>query len=95
MLKQSKTTDFRWMHDQAPPLSRGVRPVSKRVIWYDTKQSDNEVQVMLEHWGMRSTPSLPSLPDPLRPRVIAPDRVLSIGEMALNCIGWDGTVFFI
>ena len=28
-------------------------------------QSDGEVPVMLELWGMRSTPSLPSLPGPL------------------------------
>ena len=27
---------------------------------YDTKQSDGEVPVMLELWGMRSTPSLTS-----------------------------------
>ena len=26
---------------------------------YDTKQSDGEDSVMLELWGMRSTPSLP------------------------------------
>ena len=26
---------------------------------YDTKQSDGEVPVMLELWGMRCTPSLP------------------------------------
>ena len=25
--------------------------------WYDTKQSDGEVPVMLKLWGMRSTPS--------------------------------------
>ena len=31
---------------------------------YDTKQSDGEVPVMLEFWGMQSTPSLPSLPSP-------------------------------
>ena len=29
---------------------------------------------MLELWGMRSTPSLPSLPDPLWPGVVAPDK---------------------
>ena len=28
---------------------------------------------MLELWGMRSTPSLPSLPGPLWPGVVAPD----------------------
>ena len=46
---------------------------------YDTKQSDAEVPAMLELWGMRSTPSLPLLPGPLWPRVVAPDRALSMG----------------
>ena len=32
---------------------------------YDTKQSDGFVPEMFELWGMRSTPSLPSLPSPL------------------------------
>ena len=31
---------------------------------YDTKQSDSEAPVILELWGMLSTPSLPSLPGP-------------------------------
>ena len=34
---------------------------------------------MLELWGMRSTPSLPSLPGGLWPIVVAPDRALSMG----------------
>ena len=29
---------------------------------------------MLELWGMRSTPLLPSLPGPLWPGVVAPDE---------------------
>ena len=29
---------------------------------------------MLELWGMRSIPSLPSLPGPLWPGVVAPDK---------------------
>ena len=45
---------------------------------YDTKQSDGEVPAVLELWRMQSTPSLPLLPDPLWPRVIAPDRALSM-----------------
>ena len=36
---------------------------------------------MLELWGMRCTPSLPSLPGLLWPIVVAPDRVLSIGQI--------------
>ena len=35
---------------------------------------------MLELWGMRSTPSLPSVPGPLWARVVASDRVLSMGQ---------------
>ena len=38
---------------------------------------------MQEFWGLRSTPSLPSLPGPLWPGVIAPDRVLSMGQIEL------------
>ena len=41
---------------------------------YDNKQSDGEVPAMLELWRMRSTPSLPSLPGPLWPGVVAPDK---------------------
>ena len=53
---------------------------------YGTKQSDGEVPVMLELWGMWSTHSLPSLPALLWPRVVASDRVLSMGQIELNCI---------
>ena len=45
---------------------------------YDTKQSDGEVLVMLELWAMQNTPSLPSLPGPLSPGVVAPDGALSM-----------------
>ena len=45
---------------------------------YDTKQSDGEVPAVLELWGMWSTPSLPLLPGPLWPGVVAPDRALSM-----------------
>ena len=34
---------------------------------------------------MRRTPSLPSLPGPLCPGVVALDRVLSIGQIELYC----------
>ena len=50
-------------------------------LGYDTKQSDGEVPVMLELWGMRSTPSLPSPPGPLWPGVVAPERVQSMGQI--------------
>ena len=39
---------------------------------------------MLELWGMQSTPSLPSFPGPLWPGVVAPDRVLSMGQIELT-----------
>ena len=34
---------------------------------------------------MRSTPSLPLLPGPHKPGGVAPDRVLSMGQIELNC----------
>ena len=40
---------------------------------------------MLELWGMQSTPSLLSLPDPLWPGVVAPDRVLSMSQIEIKC----------
>ena len=40
---------------------------------------------MLELWGMRSTHLLPSLPGSLRLRVLAPDRILFMAEIELNC----------
>ena len=65
-----------WLH-----LCRGVRPPTppNECPGYDTKQSDDEVPAVLELWGMRSTPLLPSLPGPLWPGVVAPDRALSMG----------------
>ena len=59
-------------------LCRGVKK-KQWVSWYDTKQSDGEVPVMLELWGMQGTPSLPLLPGLFWPRVVAPDRALSMG----------------
>ena len=50
---------------------------------YDTKQSDSEAPVKLELWGLQSTPSLLSLSGPFWPWVVAPDRVLSMGQIEL------------
>ena len=56
---------------------------------------------MLEIWGMRSTPSLPLLQGPLWSGVVAPDKILSIGQieefdiqtvLTLNWIVWNRTV---
>ena len=76
---------------------RGVR-LPQRVFWI--WQSDREVLVMLELWGMRSTPSLPSLQGPLWLGVVALDRALFMGQIELNCvlilnwIVWNRTVYF-
>ena len=53
---------------------------------YDTKWSDGEAPVMLELLGMQSTPLLSSLPGPLWPGVVAPDRILYIGHTVYSCL---------
>ena len=53
--------------------AEGVRP-PQWVSWHDSKQSDGEVPMMLKLWGLRSTPSLSSLPGPLWPGMVAPDK---------------------
>ena len=61
-----------WLGRQNTPtayLQRGKAPPHNVCAGYDTKQSDDEVPVMLELWGMRSTSSLPLLPGPLWSRV--------------------------
>ena len=52
---------------------------------YDTKQSDGVVSVVLKVLRMQHTPSVPSLPGPLWPGVVAPDRVLSMDLIELYC----------
>ena len=52
---------------------------------YDIKQS-GEIPVMLGLWGKRSTPSLPLLLGLLWPRMVSPDRVLSMRSIELNCV---------
>ena len=77
----------------------GVRPPPNECPWYDTKQSDSAAPVMPELWGIWSTLSLPSLPDPLWPGVITSDRFLSMGKIELNYVlvlnwnVWNRTVF--
>ena len=61
------------------PVGRGVRHPTNECPVYDTKQSDGEVPVMLGLWGMQNNLSLPLLPDPLWPGVVAPDWALSMG----------------
>ena len=50
---------------------------------YDTKQSDSETPVMLELWGVLSSPSLLSFPGQLWPWVVAPDKIISMGQIEL------------
>ena len=65
---------------------------------YNTKQSDGEVLDMLELLGMQSIPPLPLLPSLLWPGVVAPNRVLYMGQIELNWepilnwIAWNRTV---
>ena len=60
---------------------------------------DGEASVMLEFRGMQSTPTLSLLPGPLWPGVVAPNWVLSMGQIELNCvlvlnrIIWNRTVY--
>ena len=67
-------------------LCRGVRSSTNQRPVYDTQKSDGEVTVTLKLWGMQSTPLLPSLPGLLWPGVVEPDRVLSMGQIELNCV---------
>ena len=66
---------------------------------YDTKQSDGKAPVMLELWRMWRMPLLPLHPGPLWPGVVAPDSVLSMGQIELNYvimlnwIIWNRTVY--
>ena len=61
--------------------------------------NNDEVPVMLELWELQRTPSLPLLPGLLWPRVVAPDRVLFMGQIELNCvlmlnwIVWNRTIY--
>ena len=78
---------------------RRVRPPhANECLGYDLKQLDGEIPVMLEFWGMRSIHSLPSLPGSLWLEAVAPDRVLSMDQIELNCvfmlnwIVWNRTV---
>ena len=59
-------------------LCRGVRPPPTSV----QDMILNDLMVKFQ----KCTPSLPSLPGPLWPGVIAPDRLLSIHQFKLNSV---------
>ena len=65
--------------------AEGLDPMNK-FPWYNSKQSDGEARVMLEHWGIRRTHLLPSLLGLLMPGVVVTDRVQTIGQIELNCV---------
>ena len=46
---------------------------------------NREVKVILELWGMHNTSSLPLLPGPLCPGVVALYSFLSIGQIEITC----------
>ena len=58
--------------------SAGGKTPPNECSGYDTKQSDNEVTVMLELWGMRNTPLLSLLTSPPWPGMVEADRALSM-----------------
>ena len=60
-----------------PPMS---------VLDYDIKQSVDEASVLLELWGIRSSPLLPSLPGQYWPGVVALYTVLCMGQIELNYV---------
>ena len=83
-----------WLH-----FCRRLKKKPNECPVYDTKQFDGEAPVMLELWGMQSVSLLPLPPGPLWRRVVAPDRVLSMGQieqncvLMLNCIAWNRVAF--
>ena len=82
---------------------RSIRPNSVGVAEYTAclqrsktphrmscKHFNRKTQVMLELQGIWSTPSLLSLPGPLWPGVIAPDRPLSMSQIEHTQSSWLG-----
>ena len=67
-------------------LCREVRPPPAHKCPGFDKQSDGEIPIMLELWGMYSIPSLLLLPGPHCPRGVASDRVLTIVQIELNVL---------
>ena len=65
-------------------LLQRVKTPTNESTRYDTNPSDSEAPVMLELWGMQSTPLLPLLPGPLWSRVVALERILSMGKIELR-----------
>ena len=75
-------------------FAEGVPPPRECPV-YDTKQSDGEVPVMLEVWGMWSTPLLPTLQGPPGPGVVGADNGPIYGLNRTKPWFLDYTVFCI
>ena len=65
---------------------RGVRPFPTRVLDMTLNNLMLRFQLCGRFGGIKSTPSLPSLPGPLRPGVVAPHRALYMGQIELKCV---------
>ena len=63
-------------------LQRGKLPPPNECPGYDIKQSDDKAPSS-DIWEVSSSPSLQLLPGPLSPGVVAPNRVLSMGQIKL------------
>ena len=59
--------------------------ISKHIFDQSPAQTNGEVPVMLELWGTRSIRLLSSLRGQLWTKVVAPDKVLYMGQIELNC----------
>ena len=70
----------------AASLQRVKTRPSNECPVYNMKQTDGESPVITELWGIRSTPSLPSLPGSPWPWLLTPDRILSMGQIELFVI---------
>ena len=81
--QESATQSAGAVEDTTAFLQMNKTPPYEQVSWYDIKQSHGKAPVMLELWGMQSTPSLPSFQGPLWVGVVAPDRVPFIGQIEL------------
>ena len=65
-------------------LCRGVRPPPPRSVLDITLKPSNGQAPAVEIWRMGSSPSLLLFPGSHWPRVVTPDRVLSMGQIEQN-----------
>ena len=76
--------------EHADFISAEGRDSSTSILDLTPSKNDGEVPLMPKHWEMRSALSLHSLTGTLGPEVVAPDRVLSMGQIELfdhlNCV---------